>query len=164
VFLLNAGHETTTNLIGNGLHLLLEHPDSLERLRTAPELIASAVEECLRCESPNQLGNRLVVERISLRGVTFEPGTYLTLCIGAANRDGEEFAHPEVFDIGRRPNRHLAFAAGGHACAGMSVARLEAQVAIFRLIRRFPGMQLTGVAMRGGRARFRGFRSLPALI
>jgi cytochrome P450 len=164
VFLLNAGHETTTNLIGNGLHLLLTHPQSLGRLRTTPDLVAGAVEECLRCESPNQLGNRLVVERICIRGVTFEPGAYLTLCIGAANRDGEEFPRPEIFDIGRRPNRHLAFAAGGHACAGMSVARLEAQVAISRLIHRFPGMQLTGQAMRGGRARFRGFRSLPARL
>jgi len=162
VFLLNAGHETTTNLIGNGLHLLLTHPVSLERLRATPDLVASAVEECLRCESPNQLGNRLVLQRICVREVTFEPGTYLTLCIGAANRDSEEFANADVFDIGRRPNRHLAFAAGGHACAGMSVARLEAQVAISGLIRRFPGMQLIGSAVRGGRARFRGFRSLPA--
>lgn len=164
VFLLNAGHETTTNLIGNGLHLLLSHPESLERLRGAPESVASMVEECLRCESPNQLGNRLVVERVCVRGVTFEPGTYLTLCIGAANRDGEEFPRPEVFDIGRKPNRHLAFAAGGHACAGMSVARLEAQIAIPRLIQRFRGVELTGAAVRGGRARFRGFRSLPAWV
>ena len=164
VFLLNAGHETTTNLIGNGLSLLLSHPEALERLRAAPELISSTVEECLRYESPNQLGNRLVVERICIRGVTFEPGTYLTLCIGAANRDADEFPQPEVFDIGRKPNRHLAFAAGGHACAGMSVARLEAQIAIPRFIRRFPGVQLTGKAVRGGRARFRGFRSLPAQV
>jgi cytochrome P450 len=164
VFLLNAGHETTTNLIGNGLFLLLAHPDSWERLRTTPELIPSAVEECLRCESPNQLGNRLVMERIGIRGVTFEPGAYLTLCIGAANRDGEEFPDPEVFDIGRRPNRHLAFAAGGHACAGMSVARMEAQIAFLRFIKRFARVELTGKAVRGGRARFRGFRSLPAQI
>lgn len=164
VFLLNAGHETTTNLIGNGLHLLLTHPQSLVRFRDAPELIASTVEECLRYESPNQLGNRLVVARIDIRGVTFEPGTYLTLCIGAANRDGAEFPHPEVFDSGRKPNRHLAFAAGGHACAGMSVARLEAQVAISRFTRRFSGVELMGEAVRGGRARFRGFRALPARL
>ena len=163
IFLLNAGHETTTNLIGNGLSLLLAHPQALQRLQGAPGLIAGAVEECLRCESPNQLGNRLVVQRVAIRGVVFEPGTYLTLCIGAANRDGDEFPHPDSFDIGRRPNRHLAFAAGGHACAGMSVARLEAQVAIPRIIRRFPGMHLTGAPVRGGRARFRGFRSLPAV-
>ena len=164
VFLLNAGHETTTNLIGNGLHLLLTHPESLQRLRTMPELIASTVEECLRYESPNQLGNRLVTERVSIRGVTLEPGTYLTLCIGAANRDSDEFPHPDVFDIARKPNRHLAFAAGGHACAGMSVARLEGQIAIPRLIQRFPRVQLAGEPARGGRARFRGFLSLPARI
>ena len=164
VFLLNAGHETTTNLIGNGLSLLLAHPQALHRLGETPGLIGSAVEECLRCESPNQLGNRLVIRPFEIRGVVFEPGTYLTLCIGAANRDPEEFPRPDVFDIGRRPNRHLAFAAGGHACAGMSVARLEAQVAIPRIIRRFPGMRLTGAAVRGGRARFRGYRSLPAVI
>ena len=164
VFLLNAGHETTTNLIGNALYLLLTHPHALERVRVSPALTSSAVEECLRYESPNQLGNRLVVQRIGIRGVTFEPGTYLTLCIGAANRDEAEFARAEVFDIERKPNRHLAFAAGGHACAGMAVARLEAQVALSRLMRRWPGMQLTGAAVRGGRARFRGFRALPAQI
>jgi cytochrome P450 len=163
VFLLNAGHETTTNLIGNGLSLLLTHPDALQRLREMPELITSTVEECLRYESPNQLGNRLVVQRCCIRGVTFEPGTYLTLCIGAANRDGEEFPLPDDFDIARKPNRHLAFAAGGHACAGMSVARLEAQVAILRLVQRFPRMQLAGDPVRGRRARFRGFVSLPAM-
>jgi cytochrome P450 len=163
VFLLNAGHETTTNLIGNGLHLLLTHPESLQRLKATPELISSTIEECLRYESPNQLGNRLVIERTRIRDVTFEPGTYLTLCIGAANRDPDEFPHPDTFDISRKPNRHLAFAAGAHACAGMSVARLEAQVAIPRLIHRFPSMQLAGEPVRGGRARFRGFRSLPAL-
>jgi cytochrome P450 len=163
VFLLNAGHETTTNLIGNGLSLLLTHQDALQRLRDTPELITTAVEECLRFESPNQLGNRLVVQRCCIRGVTFEPGTYLTLCIGSANRDGGEFPLPDTFDIGRKPNRHLAFAAGGHACAGMSVARLEAQVAILRLVQRFPRMQLAGAAVRGARARFRGFVSLPAI-
>jgi hypothetical protein len=164
VFLLNAGHETTTNLIGNALNLLLTHPGSAQRLRATPEAIHSAVEECLRYESPNQLGNRLVVQKVDIGGVTFEPGTYLTLCIGAANRDADEFPRPDVFDIERKPNRHLAFAVGGHACAGMSVARLEAQVAIPRLILCFPKMQLIGDAVRGGRARFRGFRSLPAQV
>ncbi|MBV8740766.1 MAG: cytochrome P450, partial [Sinobacteraceae bacterium] len=152
------------NLIGNGLCLLLGDPNVRQRCSSTPELIPSTIEECLRFESPNQLGNRLVVERICVRGVTFEPGTYLTLCIGAANRDAEEFPQPEIFDPGRRPNRHLAFAAGGHACAGMSIARLEAQIAIPRLIQRFPDMQLTGRPVRGGRARFRGFSSLPAQV
>lgn len=162
VFLLNAGHETTTNLIGNALHLLLTHPDALQRLRATPQLISTAVEECLRFESPNQLGNRLVVQPVRVRDVTLEPGTYLTLCIGAANRDPGEFPQAQTFDIARKPNRHLAFAAGGHACAGMSVARLEAQVAIPRIIQRFPELRLAGIPLRGARARFRGFRSLPA--
>jgi len=164
VFLLNAGHETTTNLIGNGLHLFLTHPDSLQRLRAEPQLIASAVEECLRFESSNQLGNRLVVERSSVRDVVLEPGTYLTLCIGAANRDPEEFADPDRFDIARQPNRHLAFAAGAHACAGMAVARLEGRIAIARAVHRFPTLHLSGQPMRGRRARFRGFTSIPARI
>jgi cytochrome P450 len=164
VFLLNAGHETTTNLIGNGLHLFLTHARSLQQLLNEPRLIGSAVEECLRFESSNQLGNRLVVERSVVRGVVLEPGTYLTLCIGAANRDPEEFADPEDFDIARQPNRHLAFAAGAHACAGMAVARLEGRIAIARALQRFPALQLSGTPVRGRRARFRGFVSLPARV
>jgi cytochrome P450 len=160
IFLLNAGHETTTNLIGNSLDLLLPRPDAVNQLRAQPELIVTAVEECLRLESPNQLGNRLVVQQQRIGGVTLQPGDYLTLCIGAANRDPAEFPQPDVLSIGRKPNRHLAFAAGSHACAGMSVARLEARIAIFRLLQRFPNMRLTGERLRGGRARFRGFREL----
>jgi cytochrome P450 len=164
VFLLNAGHETTTNLIGNGLYLLLNHPESSERLRGDPRLIATAVEECLRLESPNQLGNRLVSQRVTIGGVLLEPDTYLTLCIGAANRDPDEFPDAEHFDIARRPNRHLAFAAGAHACAGMGVARLEAQIALLRTVQRLPRLRLAGCATRTRRARFRGFHSLPAEV
>ena len=164
VFLLNAGHETTTNLIGSGLYLLLNHPESAERLRSEPSLIGTAIEECLRLESPNQLGNRLVSQRVTIGGVVLEPDTYLTLCIGAANRDAQEFPDPERFDIARRPNRHLAFAAGAHACAGMGVARLEAQIALLRTVQRLPRLQLAGGATRAKRARFRGFLSLPAEV
>ena len=164
VFLLNAGHETTTNLIGNGLYLLLNHPDAAGRLRSDPQLIGTAVEECLRLESPNQLGNRLVSQRVTIGAVVLEPNTYLTLCIGAANRDADEFSDPERFDIARRPNRHLAFAAGAHACAGMGVARLEAQIALLRAVQTLPRLRLTGSATRARRARFRGFLSLPAEV
>ena len=164
VFLLNAGHETTTNLIGSGLYLLLNHPESAERLRSEPSLVGTAIEECLRLESPNQLGNRLVSQRVTIGGVVLEPDTYLTLCIGAANRDADEFPDPERFDIARRPNRHLAFAAGAHACAGMGVARLEAQIALLRTVQRLPRLQLAGGATRAKRARFRGFLSLPAEV
>ncbi len=162
IFLLNAGHETTTNLIGNSLHALLEHPECLRQLRQSPGLIGTAVEEFLRFESSNQLGNRMVIERVTLRDVVLEPGSYLTLCIGAANRDAQEFPEPDRLDLARNPNRHLAFGAGGHACAGMSVARLEGRIAILAAIQRFPSLQLTAPPIRDARARFRGFRSLRA--
>ncbi len=164
VFLLNAGHETTTNIIANGVYLLLRAPAAAQRLREDPTLAGSAIEECLRLESPNQLGNRLASERVTIGGVTLEAGAYLTLCIGAANRDPEEFAQPDLFDITRKPNRHLAFAAGAHACVGMGVARLEAQVALLRMLQQLPGLCLRGEGQRGARARFRGFVSLPAEI
>lgn len=164
VFLLNAGHETTSNLIGNGVELLLRHPEQLAALREEPALIEGTVEEVLRCESPNQLGNRTVVEDTGIAGVAAAAGTILTLCIGAANRDPAVFAHPERFDIRRNPNPHLAFGAGIHTCAGLNVARLEGQVAIGRLIARFPGLRLAGEPVRARRARFRGFESVPLRV
>jgi cytochrome P450 len=164
IFLLNAGHETTTNLIGNGIELLIRHPREAARLRAAPELIQPCVEECLRYESPNQLGNRLVIAPVEIGGVTFAPGDYLTLCIGAANRDPDAFPHGGEFDIGRTPNPHLAFAAGAHACAGMSVARLEARIALLRTMQRFPALRLAGEPVRAHRARFRGWQTLPIAV
>jgi cytochrome P450 len=164
IFLLNAGHETTTNLIGNGLALLLNDVRSRQLLAQNPALIGPAVEECLRYESPNQLGNRMVVSPVELGGRLFSAGTYLTLCIGAANRDPAAFKNPGVFDIARDPNRHLAFGAGSHGCAGMSVARLEGQMAIAGFLHRFPQARVETGAVRSRRARFRGFVSLPAAI
>ncbi len=161
IFLLNAGHETTTNLIGNGLVSLIEFPDERQRLLQAPELMRSAVEEMLRFESSNQLGNRITTQSVELGGFAMPEGTRLTLCIGAANRDPDQFTDPERFDVGRTPNRHLAFASGSHACAGMSLARLEGQIAIGRLLQRFPRYELAGAPTRGGRVRFRGFLHIP---
>jgi cytochrome P450 len=161
IFLLNAGHETTTNLIGNGLVALYEHPDQKQRLIGQPDLIKTAVEEILRYESSNQLGNRMTVEQVELGGVMMPPGTPITLCIGAANRDPAQFEDPERFDIGRTPNRHLAFATGAHQCAGMALARLEGAIAISRFLARFPNYALEGAPVRGGRVRFRGFLSVP---
>jgi cytochrome P450 len=160
IFLLNAGHETTTNLIGNGLELLMRNRGEFDRLREQPQLIATCVEECLRYESPNQLGNRLVSAPIEIGGVSFAPGAYLTLGIGAANRDPDAFPGADRFDIGRTPNPHLAFAAGAHACAGMAVARLEGRVAILRAVQRFPRIRLAGVPVRAERARFRSWKTL----
>jgi cytochrome P450 len=163
IFLLNAGHETTTNLIGNGLVALSEHPEQKLRLIQAPELIKSAVEEMLRYESSNQLGNRMTTEPVELGGVLLDAGTSVTLCIGAANRDPAQFSDPESFDIARTPNRHLAFATGAHQCAGMALARLEGAIAISRFLARFPNYALDGTPLRGGRVRFRGFLRVPCV-
>ncbi|MEK7266497.1 MAG: cytochrome P450, partial [Pseudomonadota bacterium] len=140
---------------------LLDWPDQLQRLRADPSLIETAIEEFLRFESSNQLGNRRVVEEVSIGGVTMAPGTLVTLGIGAANRDPAQFQDPDRLDIARTPNKHLAFGSGIHACAGMSLARVEGRIAIGRLIERVPSIRKTGAPMRGGRARFRGFLSYP---
>jgi hypothetical protein len=164
IFLLNAGHETTTNLIGNGLVALSQNAGEKTRLIEHPELIKTAVEEILRFESSNQLGNRMTTDKIELGGVTLPAGTPVTLCIGAANRDPAQFADPETLDVGRTPNRHLAFATGAHQCAGMALARLEGAIAISRFLARFPDYALNGAPVRGGRARFRGFLSVPCAV
>ena len=163
IFLLNAGHETTTNLIGNGLVALSENPGEKARLIAQPGMIRTAVEEMLRYESSNQLGNRMTVEQVALGGMTLPAGTPVTLCIGAANRDPAQFPAPERFDIGRTPNRHLAFATGAHQCAGMALARLEGAIAISHFLARFPDYALSGEPVRGGRVRFRGFLSVPCV-
>ena len=164
IFLLNAGHETTTNLIGNGLVALSDHPAEKQRLIEDPALIKTAVEEMLRFESSNQLGNRMTVEPVELGGIALPAGTPVTLCIGAANRDPAQFADPERLDIGRTPNRHLAFGTGAHQCAGMALARLEGAIAISRFLARFPDYALDGEPVRGGRVRFRGFLSVPCQV
>ncbi len=164
IFILNAGHETTTNLIGNALQLLIEWPQARQMLIDEPELIGTAVEEFLRFESSNQLGNRRVVEPVTVGGVDMPAGTLLTLCIGAANRDPEQFPDPDTLNITRHPNKHLAFAGGPHLCAGLSLARLEGRVAIGRFLARYPRYASAGAPTRGGRARFRGFLKLPASL
>jgi cytochrome P450 len=164
IFILNAGHETTTNLIGNGLYALMEWPQERVRLIAEPELIDTAIEEFLRFESSNQFGNRRVVEATEISGVAMPPGTLLTLAIGAANRDPAQFSDADTLDVGRRPNRHLAFGGGPHLCAGLSLARLEGRIAVARFLARFPDYALCGFPQRGGRARFRGFLSLPVTV
>jgi len=164
IFLLNAGHETTTNLIGNAVDLLLRNPDALAALRADPSLIGTAVEEFLRLESSNQLGNRRAARDTVLNGVEMPAGTYVHIGIGAANRDPAQFSDPDRLDIRRHPNRHLAFGIGIHACAGMWLARMEGQVAIGRLVQRFATIERDGAALRGGRARFRGFLRYPVRL
>ncbi|NPC56798.1 cytochrome P450 [Caenimonas soli] len=168
VFILNAGHETTTNLIGNALVALQEWPAEKAALlarmqRLAPDhdaleaTLSAAVDEFLRFESSNQLGNRRALRACQVGGVPLEEGALVTLCIGAANRDPAQFANPDVLDLTRENNRHLAFGFGIHQCAGLSLARLEGRIAISRFLARFPGYRLTASPVRGGRARFRGF-------
>ena len=164
IFILNAGHETTTNLIGNGLALLHDHPDQRTRLLAQPELIKSTVEEVLRFRSPNQLGNRETTAMVEISGVTIPRGSNLHLMIGAANRDPDVFADPQVFDITRRPNRHLAFAGGPHVCVGLTLARLEGKIALERFLARFPDYQILPGRREGGRIRFRGYAALPTRV
>jgi cytochrome P450 len=174
VFILNAGHETTTNLIGNALVALEEWPGEKERLLrtigTAPDwdalepVMTLAVDEFLRFESSNQLGNRRALHDCEVGGVALPAGALVTLCIGAANRDPAQFERPDVLDLGRQDNRHLAFGFGIHQCAGLSLARLEGRIAIGRFLARFPRYRLTEAPTRGGRARFRGFLKAPFSI
>ena len=161
IFILNAGHETTTNLIGNGLALLYDHPDQRAALLAEPGLIDTAVEEVLRLRSPNQFGNRETAEAVVLGGQQIAKGTNLHLCIGAANRDPEVFDDPERFDIARAPNRHLAFASGPHVCVGLTLARMEGRIALSRFLARYPDYEILS-RIHGGRTRFRGYASLTA--
>ena len=164
IFLLNAGHETTTNLIGNGMWLLLSHPAQMARLRSEPALIGSSIEEMLRYEGPIQLNNRRLTAPTQVGATDLPAGTFITIAIGAANRDPAQFAEPERFDVARDPNRHVAFGQGAHACAGMNVARMEARIAFAQLLARFADVQLAAEPVRDRRIRFRGFRSLPVRV
>ncbi len=158
IFLLNAGHETTSNLIGNGLHALMTHRSQLDRLLEQPALINPAVEELLRFESPIQLNNRLTTAPLRLGDHDILAGQFVTLALGAANRDPAEFDQPDNLDIARKPNNHLAFGQGAHACSGMNVARLEGRIAIAALLKRYPRVDLAAAPERDPRLRFRGFK------
>jgi cytochrome P450 len=142
ILLLIAGHETTVNLIGNGTLALLRHPDQAQRLRDDPSLIKSAIEELLRYDPPVQLTGRTALADIELPSMTLPKGKTAITLLGAANRDPEAFTDPESVDIGREENRHLAFGLGAHFCLGAPLARIEGQIAIGEMVRRFPAMRL----------------------
>ena len=164
IFLLNAGHETTTNLIGNGLWHLMNFPGEQANLRKNPGLVASAVEEMLRYDGPIQLNNRRLVAPLQIGGRTFPEGTLITIGIGAANRDPAQFPEPDRFDVARKPNRHVAFGHGDHVCVGMNVARMEGRIAFARMLERFSRIEPDGAPERDRRIRFRGFRRLPVSV
>ncbi len=164
IFLLNAGHETTTSLVGNALATLLDNPDEFSKLKANPDLIESAIEEVLRFQSPLQIGNRLALEDFELNDTVLPAGTYIHTSIAGANRDPAVFTDPEKFDISRKPNRHLAFIAGIHVCLGATLSRLEGKAAIGQLVQRFPDIQATGTGELNPLARFRGYNKLPVRI
>jgi cytochrome P450 PksS len=165
VLLIVAGHETTVNLIASGMLALLEHPDQLERLRREPALVKSAVEELLRYTSPVETATeRFAREDLTLHGVEIKKGEMVFAAIASANRDENQFQNPDVLDIARQPNRHLAFGLGIHFCIGAPLARLEGQIAIGALVERLADLRLAtdprSLRWRSGLV-LRGLKSLP---
>jgi cytochrome P450 len=165
IALLFAGHETTRNLIGNGMYTLLRHPQATAELQEKPEMIRTAVEEILRYESPVQFTARVLKEDIEVCGQRI-PKKWTILCmLGAANRDPKKFKEPNQLNLKRLNNEHLAFSAGPHFCIGAQLARLEGQIAILNLVQRFPKMKLTDPRPEWASTfGFRGLKSLPVIM
>ncbi len=160
VLLFIAGHETTMNLIGNGMWALLDHPDELARLRSDPTLIGTAIEEFLRYDGPVHLTGRTATVDLDVNGITIPAGEGVITLLAAANRDPERFADPDGLDIGRQDNRHLTFSHGIHYCLGAALARLEGQIAIGRLVDRFPNLELAETPTYRDHFILRGLSSL----
>ena len=142
VLLLNAGHEATVNVTGNGWWSLFRNPGQLGRLRADPALLPTAVEEILRWDTPLQMFERWALEDVEVHGVTVPRGAEFGLLFGSANHDPEAFEHPDTFDVGRDPNPHLTFGAGIHFCLGAPLARLELETSFGTLFRRIPDLEL----------------------
>jgi hypothetical protein len=165
ILLLAAGHETTTNLIGNGLLALLRNPNQMQKLQNDPSLITSAVEELLRYDNPVQIMWRLATEDLEIAGKQIRQGQMVNLVVGAANRDPAQFPEPDRLDLSRFENRHLGFGFGIHFCVGAGLARLDGEIAISTLLRRLPGLQLETEAMEWQENPiFRGLKSLPVVF
>jgi cytochrome P450 len=165
MLLLVGGHETTTNLIANGVRLLLQHPDQMTRLRDDPELIPSAVEEILRYEGTLKAVTRHVTEDFELAGTRVESGNRLMLNIAAANRDPRKFDDPETFDVTRNPEDHVAFGGGIHYCIGAPLARQESAVALSEVLSTFPQMELATDEVEWGRSvTARAMKDLPIRV
>ena len=161
ILLLAAGHETTTNLIGNGMLALFQNPDQLRDLREHPELIESAIEELLRYDAPVQWTSRVAGEDLTFAGKQIKRGEILLASVGAANRDPAIFPNPDRLDIRRSDNKHLSFGIGIHFCLGASLARMEAQIAIETMLRRMPNLRMPKQKIRWRKGTtFRGLHSL----
>jgi cytochrome P450 len=162
--LLNAGHEATVNVVGNGVTALLQHDDQLAAVRADAGLIPTAVEELIRYDSPLQLFERTATVDTEIGGVLVEAGTKIAALLGAANRDPAVFDQPDRFDVTRPDNPHLGFGAGIHFCVGAPLARVELQASLHTLLRRFPALSLQAVPERRPEFVLRGVRSLPITI
>jgi cytochrome P450 len=164
IFMLNAGHETSTNMLSHGIHEFLRNPDQIKALRDDPGLADSAVEEVLRYQAPIQINNRRALSATQVGDTPLPAGTIVHLMLGAGNHDPTQFPEPERFDIARRPNRHLSFGLGVHICAGNALARMEAKIAFQKLFDRFPTLQLDEPPKLAGRIRFREVETLRVSI
>lgn len=166
--IVNAGQETTTCLLANGVVRLIEHPGELARLRADRSLLPTAVEEILRYDAPAQMIARVVVTPTDLDGVRLDPGTLVGLSLAAANRDPAAFPDPDRFDVGRTPNRHLSFGQGPHFCVGNGLARREGEIVLDLLLERFSSIEpawdpVAGLAWRPTLS-FRAPLSLPVIL
>ncbi|WP_155375168.1 cytochrome P450 [Catellatospora vulcania] len=164
VLVFNAGFETTTHLLGNGLEVLLRHPAAAKRLREQPELAAPYVDEFLRLEAPAQLTTRWTAVDTEIEGVAVPAGSTVLVLLGAANRDPARFPEPDEFRPDRADNAHLTFSAGAHFCPGALLTTTEAQLAFPRLLARFPGLALAGEPVYRSQLTLRGHTHLPITV
>ena len=160
IFMLNAGHETSTNMLSHGLNEFIENKNELWRIKKNINLIGTAVEEILRFQPPIQINNRRNKVESTLGGIKIPGGTSVHMILPAANRDPKEFVDPEIFNIARKPNRHLSFGLGIHICAGNSLARLEGKIAFRKIVLRFSDINLISKAKIANRLRFREIEEL----
>lgn len=164
ILVLNGGHETTTNLIGLSTLALLRNRDQFDRMASDPAIVGPGIEECLRYVTPLQLQGRRTTREVKVPSGVIPENTEVVIAQASANRDDRIFADPEKFDLGRRPNPHLAFGAGIHVCLGRPLARLEAAIALPAITERFPRMDLASGLEFNPNARFRGIRKMPVSL
>ena len=160
IFMLNAGHETSTNMLSHGLNELINHRDQYKSLQKEPGRIDTAIDEILRFQPPIQINNRRCLEKTKLGDVVVPEGTSVHMIIAGANRDPLQFFKPETFDISRSPNRHLSFGLGIHICAGINLARVEAKVAFQSLMSSFREINLLKKPKVANRIRFREIKEM----
>jgi cytochrome P450 len=164
ILLLNAGHEATVNVTGNGTLALLRYPDQLRRLREDRSLLPAAIEELMRFDSPLQLFERTATEDVEIGGITVAKGQKIAALLGAANRDPAVFVEPDTLDVGRTENPHISFGAGVHFCIGAPLARVELQATFGALLDRTSSLELGGEPVRRPEFVIRGLAELPVVL